>query len=331
MGLISSMMESLRFKDTIIYKESCELQDKYDALKKLSEEYPNNNDIKEEMMIIKKGLNGENEVLYQLKKANIGMYVIRDFKLKYEDMTAQVDFVLITPVYTYYIECKNLLGNIFVNEKGDFIREYVYNGQKVKKGMYSPLRQVEAQREVIKKFWASRRNKLLKMLQTQSFDKYRKVLVVVANQETILNTTKAPKDMKYKVLRTDALVRQLKYDYEHRDKDEILLSQKNMETGAKSYLDVCAKENIDYYKFYKAKYCIKENKLLKDKMIEFRNKKALEKSIPLHYIFDDDELEILIKFQPKSVDELKNLNILAPIKIKLHGKEIIEELNKINN
>ena len=32
MGLISSMMESLRFKDTIIYKESCELQDKYDAL-----------------------------------------------------------------------------------------------------------------------------------------------------------------------------------------------------------------------------------------------------------------------------------------------------------
>ena len=137
--------------------------------------------------------------------------------------------------------------------------------------------------------------------------------------------------LKYKVLRADALVRQLKYDYDHRDKDEILLSQKNMETGAKSYLDVCAKENIDYYKFYKEKYCIKENKLLKDKMIEFRNKKALKKSIPLHYIFDDDELEILIKFQPKSVDELKNLNILAPIKIKLHGKEIIEELNKINN
>lgn len=51
----------------------------------------------------------------------------------------------------------------------------------------------------------------------------------------------------------------------------------------------------------------------------------------MHYIFDDDELEILIKFQPKSVDELKNLNILTPIKIKLHGKEIIEELNKINN
>ena len=33
------------------------------------------------------------------------------------------------------IECKNLIGNVTVNEKGDFIREYSFKGHKVKKGM----------------------------------------------------------------------------------------------------------------------------------------------------------------------------------------------------
>ena len=147
MGLIDNAIEALRFKDTIFYKEGSDLQEKYNALKKLNEEYPNNEELINELYIVKKGLDGENEIAYQLKKAHIGMYVLRDIKLKYEDLTAQIDYVIITPVYSYYIECKNLVGNITVTDKGDFIREYTINGKKIKKGMYSPLRQVEAQRE----------------------------------------------------------------------------------------------------------------------------------------------------------------------------------------
>ena len=102
-GLIDSMIDSLRFKDTIFYKENSDLQDRYDALKKLSEEYPNNEDLFSELFIVKKGLDGENEISYQLKKTHIGMYVLRDIKLKYEDLTAQIDYVVITPVYIYYM------------------------------------------------------------------------------------------------------------------------------------------------------------------------------------------------------------------------------------
>ena len=38
-----------------------------------------------------------------------------------------------------------------------------------------------------------------KLLASNNFENYRRVLVVVANQDTILNTSKAPKEIKYKV------------------------------------------------------------------------------------------------------------------------------------
>ena len=122
MGIIESAIDAFRFKGTVFYKGNSDLQDKYAALKKLNEEYPNNEDLLSEMFIVKKGLDGENEIAYQLKKAHIGMYVLRDIKVKYENLTAQIDYIIITPVYTYYVECKNLVGNIIVTDKGDFIR-----------------------------------------------------------------------------------------------------------------------------------------------------------------------------------------------------------------
>ncbi len=133
MGFINNAINSLRFKDTIFYKDSSDLQERYDALEKLNKEYPYNDDLLRELYITKKGLDGENEISYQLGKAHIGMYVLRDIRLRYENLTAQMDYVVITPIYTYYIECKNLVGNIVVMEKGDFIREISIHGKKIKK------------------------------------------------------------------------------------------------------------------------------------------------------------------------------------------------------
>ena len=135
MGILDNVSDAFRFKDTVIYKQTSDLQDKYDALNKLLKEYPDNPNLKSELYIVKKGLEGENEIEYQLKKANIGMYVLRDIKVKYEDLTAQIDYVIITPVFTYFVECKNLVGNITIDNKGDFIREYNFNGKKIKKGI----------------------------------------------------------------------------------------------------------------------------------------------------------------------------------------------------
>lgn len=329
MGLIDAAIDAFRFKDTIFYKEDSDLQDKYDALIRLNKENPNNDDLLSELFIVKKGLEGENEIAYQLKKSNIGMYVLRDIKVKYEDLSAQIDYVVLTPLCTYFIECKNLVGNITVNEKGDFIRELNINGKVIKKGMYSPLRQVEAQREVIRKIWESRANTMDKLLYSKDFNKYRKVLVVASNKETILDTSKAPSDIKYKVLRADSLVRQIEYDFEHRDKDEVLMKKKTLEEAAESYIEVSYKEKIDYYEFYKRKFCsnVKNiNDNLKDRLIELRKNRSKEMNIPAYYVFTNDELDKLVELKPRTIEKLKDLNILTPIKIKTHGEEIIKEI-----
>ncbi len=335
MGLIDNVIDSavdaFRFKDTVFYKENSDLQDKYNALKKLNDEYPNNEDLLSELYIVKKGLDGENEIAYQLKKAHIGMYVLRDIKVKHEDLTAQIDYVIITPVYTYYVECKNLVGNITVTYKGDFIREFTINGKKIKKGMYSPLRQVEAQREVIRKIWESNSSAIRKFFASKNFDYYRRVLVVAANQDTILNTNRAPKEMKYKILRADSLIRQIEYDLNHRKNDEYLDSKKSMEEMAQSYINLSNNEDINYYEYYKNKYCnnvVSMNDDLKDRLIELRKVRSSEMNIPAYYVFTNDELDKLVELRTKTIEELKNANILSPIKIKTHGKIIIEEINK---
>lgn len=334
MSIIGDVIDSARitfgFKDTIFYKENSDLQDRYDALKKLNEEYPNNEELMSAMYFIKKGFEGENEIAYQLKKSNIGMYVLRDVKVKYEDLTAQIDYVIITPVFIYYVECKNLVGNITVDEKGDFIREYTINGKKIKKGIYSPLRQVEAQREVIKKIWNSKKSMFGKLLASNNFENYRRVLVVVANQDTILNTNRAPKDIKYKILRADSLIRQIEYDINHRNKEiDFFDSKKAMEEKAKIYLDLSIKEDINYYKYYKNKFCnnIQANDNLKDRLIEFRIKRSSEMNIPAYYVFTNEELDKLIEVKPKTIEELTNSNILPDIKIKAHGEKIIGIIN----
>lgn len=341
MGFLDTVIDTLTgFNDTIFYKEDSDLQSRYDALKKLNEEHPNNDELLSELYIIKKGLDGENEIAYQLKKSHIGMYVLRDVKVKHEDLTAQIDYVIITPTYDYYIECKNLVGNITVTDKGDFIREFTVNGRKIKKGMYSPLRQVEAQREVLRKIWDSDSNTLQKIFGSKYFDYFRRVLVVAANQDTILNTNKAPKDMKYKILRADALVRQIEYDLEHKANNDPHYSKKDMEKAAQYYIDISYNEDINYYDYYKKKFSLtssdnnsndipnnNSNDDSREKLIKFRKSRSTEMKIPAYYIFTNDELEKLLEIKPKTLDELKNANILSPVKVKTHGQQIIDELN----
>ena len=332
MSLLDNITEAIRFKDTVFYKQNSDLEDKYNALKKLNEEYPNNQELQEELYIVKKGLDGEEEIAYQLKKSSIGMYVLRDIKVKYEDLTAQIDYIIITPVYVYLVECKNLAGNITVTEKGDFIRELNINGRKIKKSMYSPYRQVEAQREVIRKIWENRASKLKKLLYSKDFNYYRKILVVVANQESILNTNKAPKEIKYRVIKADDLIRQIEYDLKHVKQDEMLYSKKDMEEIAQSYLDVAKTEEISYYEYYKNKFCNDykntDNSDLRVRLIELRKNRSKQMNIPAYYVFTNDELDKILELMPKNLEELKNSKILSPIKIKVHGEEIINEINK---
>ena len=224
-----------QFRDTIFLKENTNLQKRVNELESLLEKDSQNEQLQQELFLSKKGLKGEDEIAYQLKKANIGMYVLRDINIEYEDLKAQIDFIVITPWCCYFIECKNLMGNITLDERGNFIREYKYKGHSIKKGMESPYRQVCAQREVYKKIWMKKQGKLKTFLFEKSFEEMHRVLVVAANGENILNTKNAPKDIKYEVIKADALIRKLEYDGNHSDKS-LWENRKEMESWANHFL-----------------------------------------------------------------------------------------------
>ncbi len=323
------------FKDTIFLKETSDMQDRFNALETLINEYPNNEKLKEEYYITKQGLYGENEIAYQLKKSNLGLYVLRDINIEYGDLKAQIDYVVITKAYTYFIECKNLYGNITVVNNGDFIREYSYNGKKIKKGMYSPLRQVEAQRDVFKKIWNTNlsKNKIIneirRILADDNFTNYHRVLVVTSNHETLLNTTNAPSYIKNSVIRSDQLIRKLEYDLAKSD-HSLWDDKKEMEKEALFYLDIDKENDINYYNYYKEK-CVSKgisDDNLKEELILFRKNRSKELNIPAYYVFTNDELDNLIKEKPTSMDELKQNKILSPIKVKTHGELIVDIINE---
>ena len=290
------------------------------------------------------GLKGEKEIEFELKNANIGMYVLHDINMKYEDLTAQIDYIVITPASMYFIECKNLVGNISVNSRGEFIREYTYNRKKVREGIYSPIRQVERHIEIFKKIWNSKNTKLINKLQMRNFNKWCKYIVVMTNPKSILDIKSAPKEIKNKIVRSDNLVKYLQNDVNNTDKD-MRYTAKEMKENAfgimNNYNEIIDRDYEQELRKWlqnsislenslnKIADSCKENReeILKKELKDFRRITSREKNIPAYYIFNNDELEKLVKYKPKNIIELKNLKILSDIKIKIHGQKIVEIIN----
>ena len=327
-----------KFTETIFYKKDSQLEEQISALKELQQEYPNNSKLNYKLKLCELGLIGENEIEFELKNANIGMYILHDVNLKYKDLTAQIDYIIITPGYTYFVECKNLIGNISVNNRGEFIREYIYNHKKIVEGIYSPIRQAERHIEIFKKLLDENQTGIMYNLLKKVRQSWFKPLVVLANSKNILKLQYAPKEIKSQIVRSDSLIDYIKKDINNLDKD-YLSSQKYMNDLA---FKIMQNYNQDIEKDYKEdfqKWLEKDkveplssnanNEDIKNKLIIYRKTKSQEKNIPTYYIFTNEELNLLLTHLPKTYQELEKSNILSNIKLKLHGQEIINIINNL--
>lgn len=233
------------FRDTVFLKEDSSLEKQIDELKKIRDNVSDKDKIDKDIKLLELGLQGEKEIAFELKNANIGMYVLHDVTLSYEDLKAQIDYVIVTKGYTYLVECKNLLGDITVDNQGQFMRSYEVKGKKIKEGIYSPYTQAVRHKEILKKRWLSKRNKLQIMLWEKSFENmWYKPLVVLSNSKCLLNTKYAPNDVKKNTIRVDQLVSYIKRDLERYDHD-MYSSKKNMVELAESFLK--DNEEVEYY------------------------------------------------------------------------------------
>lgn len=313
-----------KFRETIFLKEDSNLEKQIEELKSIRNNITNKEELDKDIKLLEYGLQGEKEIAFELKNANLGMYVLHDINIEFENLKAQIDYVIITKGYIYLVECKNLIGNITVDNKGEFKREYEMKDKQIKEAIYSPYTQAVRHKEVLKKRWLSKNNIITTTIQEKYFDTlWYKPIVVLSNSKSLLNINFAPLEIQKNTIRVDQLISYIKKDIETYDKD-LLKNQKEMLKIANSFLKI----NLNEYVSIKDKYKIKANvSNIEEKLKQFRKEKSTMMKVPAYYIFTDNELNKIIENMPKNIQELKTINILPDIKLKLHGEEIIKIIN----
>ena len=206
--------------------------------------------IEKELKIATLGELGENNIAFELKNSGIPMYILHDIGLETNELSAQIDYIVVTRKVIFIIECKNLIGKIEINSQGNFIRTYSFNGKFIKEGIYSPITQNERHLEVLKRIKKeSKSNFISKMLFDKYFNDNYKSLVVLANPKTVLNSRYAKKEIKDKVIKADQLINYIK---EVNSKSDLMsLSDKEMKEIADRLLALHKSSKLSFLKKYR--------------------------------------------------------------------------------
>ena len=205
-------------------------------------------EIDKQIKLASYGLIGEKNIAFELKNSDIDMYILHDMYFEYKDLSAQIDYMIFTRKRVYVVECKNLIGNIYIDNEGNFIREYDMFGKKIKEGIYSPITQNERHRMVIKNIRIQEKNIVTKLFFDKAFDNNYQSIVVLSNPKTILYDKFTKKELKNKVIRADKLIEYIK----EKDKEvtDIKYSNEEMLKVATFFLDNNIQNKSDYTKKY---------------------------------------------------------------------------------
>ena len=245
MGLFDKM------KEPVFLKESSNAIVQLEKLKSIEPMLTNEGvkKLKQEIRYVEYGIAGENNIAFELKNSHMPMYILHDIYLEDGDLSAQIDYLVFTKKLCFIIECKNLVGDIEIDNKGDFIRTMEFGGKKKKEGIYSPITQNQRHLELMKKIKLDSKTNILKrFMMGRYFEDFYKPIVVLANSKTILNAKFAKKEIKNQVIRADQLVSYIKETC--KNSKEMEQSDNNLLLWAQSYLDF----NIETEKDYTSKF-----------------------------------------------------------------------------
>lgn len=253
-----------RLKEPVMLKESSDAQRQLDILKELEPRLTKEGQekIRQDIRCLEYGIQGENQIAFELKNSHMPMYILHDIYIEDGDLSAQIDYLVVTKKICFVIECKNLYGNIEINSNGDFIRTVEYGGRKKREGIYSPITQNERHLELLKKIKTeSRGNVFTKLMAAKYFSDFHKAIVVLANPKTVLNDRYAKKEIKNKVIRADQLVAYIKEQC--RLSKELEDSDEKLKAWAESFLKLHKEVEKDYTSRYQ-QYMVQEETVQED-------------------------------------------------------------------
>ena len=81
-----------RFRDTVFLKENSDLEKQLDELKNIRYNLQNTDEIDKDIKLLEYGIAGEKEIAFELKNANIGMYVLHDVTLVNNFRAAMINY-----------------------------------------------------------------------------------------------------------------------------------------------------------------------------------------------------------------------------------------------
>ena len=302
-------------------------------------------EIEKQITIAEYGIKGEECIAFELKNSGMDMYILQDICLQHEDLSAQIDYLIVTRKRIYIIECKNLIGDIEVNSTGDFIRTYQLHGRRIKEGIYSPITQNARHMQVIKEVRKSGKGNIItKTMFENNFVNSYKSIVVLANPKTILNAKYAKKEVKDKIVRADQLVQKIK-EKDKQVQDDMTV--KAMSEIADFFLEKNQEDRTDYAEKYKkllesvedskAQESIKESVASegnedKEELVKalkaFRLERSRQEQVKAYFIFNDAQMEDLINKNPKNKEELCQVSGFGKVKADKYGEAILEVLRR---
>lgn len=347
-GIISLITQD--FSEPIVVKESCEAKKTLEDLLSITNEL--NEDGKlildQEVKMLQSGIYGEDSIAFELKNSHLPLVVLRDLQLNYGGLSAQIDFLVLTPKAGIIIECKNMIGNIEVNVNGDFIRTFTFGKRYKKEGIYSPITQNRRHLELLRKIMVEQQGSILaRVFSDMHFEQYFHQIVVVANAKSIINIKYAKKEVKDKIIRGDQLI-----EYIRRriiNSDMIARSYNDLANIAEMFLDHHHAKRIDVREKYSEwiiKHEVKEVIEVRDVRVEtlnnvnvtteiedlpvylalkeYRLLKSRSENIKAFYIYSNSQLEALVKAMPKTKEELIKVNGFNQVKCERYGQDIVE-------
>lgn len=160
--------------------------------------------VQRDLFYLKKGLEGENNVYYELKNSFLPILCLHDVRLEYDGYTAQYDFIVISDRFICVLETKQLNGNIVVNPDGSFVRVVQdHKGKEIKReGMYSPITQNQRHLNILKK--------IIKENNLMGNEWCYLSFVVIANPKSIVHKEKCPFEINEMIIRHDQVINTLK-------------------------------------------------------------------------------------------------------------------------
>ncbi len=295
--------------------------------------------IDDDIRLIQAGIYGEDAILYELRNSHLPLFVMRDLHLSYKGLSAQVDFIILTPRGHLVIECKNMIGDIEVNPNGDFIRKITYGKRSFKNGIYSPITQNRRHLDLLRDIYIdSQDNIIRRTLLGNEFSKMFTPFVVVANSKSVLNVKYAKKEVKEKILRLDQLNNKIREILNSSDK--MGYSSDDLTDMAHHIMNYHRVKPFDFKEKYKQYIKLQDNK---EAIIEissdieshpmyialkkYRLEQSRKENVKPYFIFSNVQLEALVKTCPKNRGQLLTVNGFGTIKCEKYGNDILGIIN----